>query len=73
MAEDISTIELTEENLKSLPIKTLKQILEQKGISSAGCVEKGDLIQKILQNKHVQKQPAHTAHKGLLIVPGLPR
>lgn len=42
-------VTMTAEELSALPVKQLRKLLEERGVSFADCIEKGDLVKRILE------------------------
>lgn len=52
------------EDLAKLPAGQLKEMIQQAGLSVAGCVEKGDLVERLLSG------PSHLVTKAVASVRG---
>jgi hypothetical protein len=48
VTEESSVVEWSEEGLRALPVRELKSRLAERSLSAAGCVEKRDLISRLL-------------------------
>ena len=49
--KDLPPITETHDQLMGRPVKELKSLLDERGISYAGLFEKGELVGKLLENK----------------------